>query len=65
MVEDYYDDHNGFLREFGTHLDNRLEAYQNIANAINSRLADGIVHEFNHTFKTYKDFIFDVKDNLS
>ena len=54
-----------FLRDFGTNLDNKLEAYQNIANAINSRLSDGIVHEFNHTFKAYKEFIFNVKDSLS
>lgn len=65
MVEEYIDDHDSFLKDFGTHLDMRLEAYQNIANAINSRLTDGIVHEFNHTFSAYKDFIFDVKDSIS
>jgi (p)ppGpp synthase/HD superfamily hydrolase len=63
MIEDYHNDHNGFLREFGSNLDARLEGYQNIANAINSRLPDGIVHEFNHTFEAYKNFIFDVKEN--
>ncbi len=47
---------------FGTNLEARLEGYQNIANAINSRLSDGIVHEFNHTFKAYKQFIFDVQE---
>ncbi|MCA9359426.1 bifunctional (p)ppGpp synthetase/guanosine-3',5'-bis(diphosphate) 3'-pyrophosphohydrolase [Candidatus Kaiserbacteria bacterium] len=65
IIDEYYDNHNGFLRDFGTNLDNKLEAYQNIANAINSRLSDGIVHEFNHTFKAYKEFIFNVKDSLS
>ncbi|MCB9818189.1 bifunctional (p)ppGpp synthetase/guanosine-3',5'-bis(diphosphate) 3'-pyrophosphohydrolase [Candidatus Nomurabacteria bacterium] len=65
VIDEYYDNHNGFLRDFGTNLDNKLEAYQNIANAINSRLSDGIVHEFNHTFKAYKEFIFNVKDSLS
>jgi myo-inositol-1(or 4)-monophosphatase len=64
-VEDYFDDHDGFLRDYGTYLDTRIEAYQNIANAINNRLPDGIVHEFNHTFKAYKDFIFDVKEKTS
>ena len=63
-VDDYYNNHDAFLRDFGTHLDLRLEAYQNIANAINSRLKDGIVHEFNHTFEAYKDFIFDVKESI-
>ena len=64
VVEDYYDDHDAYLRDFGTHLDERLEAYQNIANAINSRLTDGIVHEFNHTFAAYKNFLFDVKASI-
>ena len=65
IVETYYEDHVGFLRDFGTDLDSRLEAYQAIANAINNRLADGIVHEFNHTFEQYKNFIFDVKETIS
>ena len=65
IVETYYEDHDGFLRDFGTDLDSRLEAYQAIANAINNRLADGIVHEFNHTFEQYKNFIFDVKETIS
>lgn len=65
IVEEYHDNHDGFLRDYGTHLDSRLEAYQNIANAINSRLTDGIVHEFNHTFNAYKDFIFDVKETIN
>jgi (p)ppGpp synthase/HD superfamily hydrolase len=64
MIEEYYDDHDAFLRDFGTNLEKRLEAYQNIANAINSRLTDGIVHEFNHTFEAYKNFIADVKDSI-
>ncbi|MCA9353958.1 MAG: bifunctional (p)ppGpp synthetase/guanosine-3',5'-bis(diphosphate) 3'-pyrophosphohydrolase [Candidatus Kaiserbacteria bacterium] len=65
MVEDYYDNHDGFLREFGTNLDSRLEAYQSIANAINSRISDGIVHEFNNTFSAYKEFLLDVQESLN
>lgn len=61
VVDEYHDDHNRFMQDFGKNLDERLEAYQNIANAINSRLKDGIVHEFNHTFEAYKQFIFDVQ----
>lgn len=64
MVEDYYDNHDHYLRDFGTQLDTRLEAYQHIANTINSRLKDGIVHEFNHTFEEFKNFIFDVKESI-
>lgn len=65
MIDDYYNDHDGFLRDFGTHLDLRLEAYQTISNAINNRLQDGIVHEFNRTFEAYKNFIFDVKETIN
>lgn len=64
-VEEYYTEHDRFLKDFGPNLDARLEAYQTIANAINSRQADGIVHEFNHTFKEYKNFIFDVQKTLT
>lgn len=63
-VDEYFTDHNRFLKDFGPNLDARLEAYQSIANAINSRLSDGIVHEFNHTFKEYKNFIYDVQKTL-
>jgi len=60
-VDDYHDDPNRFMQDFGKNLDERHEAYQDIANAINGRLRDGIVHEFNHTFEAYKQFIFDVQ----
>jgi len=63
IVEEYHDDHNRFLQDFGKRLEQRLEAYQAISNSINSRLKDGIVHEFNHTFEAYKQFILDVKTN--
>ena len=65
MVDDYYESHDDFIKDFGPNLDNRLEGYQNISNAINNRLSDGIVHEFNQTFETYKQFIFDVKETYN
>jgi len=61
VVEEYHDDHNRFMADFGTNLDERLDVYQAIANSINSRLKDGIVHEFNHTFSAYKQFILNVQ----
>ena len=64
LVEEYCEDIDAFLRDFGRDLETRLEAYQHIANAINNRLKDGIVHEFNHTFEQYKKFIIDVKTNI-
>jgi len=62
IVEEYFDNHNRYVQDFGPHIELRIEAYQTIANAINSRLKDGIVHEFNHTFEEYKNFLFDVQE---
>jgi (p)ppGpp synthase/HD superfamily hydrolase len=62
-IDEYHDEHNRFMQDFGKNLIERHEAYQDIANAINNRLKDGIVHEFNHTFEAYKQFIFDVQAN--
>jgi (p)ppGpp synthase/HD superfamily hydrolase len=64
MVEEYYQHHNRFAKDFGPDQARRLEAYQAIANAINSRLKDGIVHEFNHVFDQYKKFVLDVQKSL-
>ena len=63
MVEEYHDDHKRFIQDFGPNLEERMEAYQNIANVINSRLKNEIVHEFNHTFKEFKQFLIDVEKN--
>ncbi len=64
-VEEYYDDHARYVQDFGSHIELRLEAYQNIANALNSRLKNDIVHEFNHTFEEYKQFLFNVQKTIN
>ena len=61
IIEEYYEDHNRYTQDFGPQLDKCLEGYQAIANAINSRLKDGIVHEFNHTYDQFKKFILNVQ----
>ncbi|HEY0964629.1 MAG TPA: HD domain-containing protein [Candidatus Paceibacterota bacterium] len=61
VVEEYHDDHKRFIQDFGPHLEERMEAYQGMANVINSRLKNKIVHEFNHTFNEYKQFLLDVE----
>jgi (p)ppGpp synthase/HD superfamily hydrolase len=61
IVEEYHDDHKRFFQDFGPRTTERLEAYVSIANVINSRLKSDIVHEFNHTLKEYKQFLFDVE----
>jgi len=63
MIDDYHDNHIGFLQYFGKNLEDRLEGYQLISNTINSRLKDGIVHEFNYTFDLYKQFILNVQES--
>jgi len=60
-VEEYYDDHNRFLSDFGKNLDERIEVYQTIANVINNRLKGPLLTEFNHVFTEYKNFIYDIK----
>ncbi|MEM9336284.1 MAG: HD domain-containing protein [Patescibacteria group bacterium] len=61
IVEEYYEDPLRFTKDFGNIIEDRLEAYQEIANVINSRLKSDIVAEFNHVFEEYKNFIYDVK----
>lgn len=61
IVEEYYDDPLRFAKDFGPNQDDRIEVYQDIANVINSRLKNDIVHEFNHVFEEYKKFVYDVK----
>lgn len=61
MVEDYTDDHDRFMQDFGKNFDERLEAYQLTANVINSRLKGNILAEFNHVFSEFKQFLNNVK----
>jgi (p)ppGpp synthase/HD superfamily hydrolase len=65
VVDEYHDDHSRFLQDFGPNLEERIEAYQNIANVINSRLKNDIVHEFNHTFTEFKQFLLNVEKTNS
>ena len=60
IVEDYYDDHERFVRDFGKRMSDRLEAYQEIAQIINERLHNPIVTEFNNVFNEYQQFVSDV-----
>lgn len=61
IVEEYYDDHQRFLKDFGSKINERIELYQDISNVLNSRLKNAILHEFNHVFEEYKKFVYDVK----
>ncbi len=61
IVEEYLDDHNRFMTEFGGSLDDRIEQYRDIHDLLNKRLKNGILNEFNHVFSEYSNFISDVK----
>jgi (p)ppGpp synthase/HD superfamily hydrolase len=65
IVEEYHEDHSRFIQDFGPQTEDRIEAYQNISNVINSRLKSDIIHEFNHTFKEFKQFLIDVEKTSS
>ncbi len=61
VVEEYSEDHKRFLEDFGPQTQDRMEIYQTMANTLNSRLKSDIVHEFNHTFTEYKNFLINVE----
>lgn len=62
LVEDYTDNHDRFMQDFGKNFDDRIEAYQQIANIINNRLSGPILNEFNHVFEEFKLFLKNVKE---
>lgn len=57
IIEEYFDRHGRFLADFGGSLRDRLLFYQEISNILNRRLKNDIIHEFNHVFSEYKNFI--------
>ena len=57
IVEEFYDRPSEFKAAFHGSLDDRLLMYQEISNVLNRRLTNDIIHEFNHVFKEYKNFI--------
>lgn len=61
VVEEYFDNHSGFLADFGSSLDDRLRMYQEISNTLNRSLKNAILAEFNSVFTEYKHFIHDVE----
>ncbi len=61
IVEEYYDNHSGFIAEFGSQLEPRLQMYQEISNALNRNLKNAILAEFNSVFTEYKNFIHNVE----
>jgi (p)ppGpp synthase/HD superfamily hydrolase len=63
MVEEYYGDRPRLRSDFGDRDEERMKVYQNVGNILNRRLQNDIVHEFNHVFDEYKNFIYEVRDS--
>jgi len=61
IVEEYYDNHSGFVAEFGTSFEDRVLLYQEISNTLNRKLKNAILSEFNSVFTEYKNFIHNVE----
>ncbi|MEZ4104552.1 MAG: HD domain-containing protein [Candidatus Paceibacterota bacterium] len=62
IVEDYTDDYNRYVQDFGNNFEDRLEVYQDISDVINNRLHSPIKDEFNHVFEQFKNFLQDIID---
>lgn len=61
IVEEYYDNHEGFIKDFSGSLDERAMRYQDLSNLLNRRLQNDIIAEFNHVYTEYKNFLVHVK----
>ena len=61
VVEEYYDNHTGFIADFGSALNDRVMLYQEISNILNRNLKNAILAEFNSVFTEYENFIHDVE----
>ncbi len=61
IVEEYYDNHKGFMKDFAGSLDERAMRYQELSNLLNRKLSNDIIAEFNHVYSEYKNFLAHVK----
>ena len=61
IVEEYFDNHSGFMADFGAFPDDRLLMYQEISNTLNRNLKNAILAEFNSVFAEYKKFLHEVE----
>ena len=62
IVEDYTDDYNRYVQDFGKNFDDRLDVYEELSVVINSRLDSPIKSEFNHVFDEFKEFLYKIKE---
>lgn len=60
-IEEYADDLSAFISDFGPNQEPTIIYYQELSNALNRRLTNAILTEFNDVFTEYKQFLHDVK----
>lgn len=63
IIEEYHEAPTRFITDFGPNLQDRLETHQAMANVLNARLKNDIVHEFNTIFTEYKNFLINVQES--
>lgn len=61
VVEQYFNDHKGFVKDFPGSFEERGLRYQDLSNLLNRRLQNDIIAEFNHVYSEYKNFLSNVK----
>ncbi len=61
IVEQYHDNHAGFMSDFGGSLKERGMRYHKLSNLFNRLLDNDILSEFNHVYSQYKNFLADVE----
>jgi (p)ppGpp synthase/HD superfamily hydrolase len=57
VVEEFYEEPQGYIEGFGGSLEERLLHYSRLAELFNVKLGNDIIREFNHVFSEYKRFI--------
>jgi (p)ppGpp synthase/HD superfamily hydrolase len=62
IVEEYLEDIPTFVADYGPSQETQLFFYQEVSNALNRKLQNAILAEFNDVFTEYKNFIHAVKE---
>jgi (p)ppGpp synthase/HD superfamily hydrolase len=64
-IEEYYDDYERFIADFGGTLEERMFIYQEMSNIFNRNIKNQILSEFNYVFDEYKTFIENIERKRS
>jgi len=64
VVEEYHENPEGYVRDFGGTLAERFAHYERLANLFSVKLENDIIREFDHVFSEYKRLINHAKETL-